>query len=58
MFDLRRRGKVDSLAMVGVNGSKFPAIRNHLDTNIGQVYKEMDTSFEEFPKGGKVDPEA
>jgi len=27
MFDLRRRGKVGKLAMVGVNGSKYPAIR-------------------------------
>lgn len=25
-FDLRRRGKVGKLSMVGVNGSKFPAI--------------------------------
>jgi hypothetical protein len=27
MFDLRRRGKVGKLGMVGVNGTKFPAIR-------------------------------
>ena len=27
MFDLRRRGKVGQLAMVGTNGAKFPAIR-------------------------------
>lgn len=27
MFDLRRRGKVGRLGMVGVNGTKFPAIR-------------------------------
>lgn len=27
MFDLRRRGKVGKLGMVGVNGSKYPAIR-------------------------------
>src|SRR5436190_17207994 len=26
MFDLRRRGKVGKLSMVGVSGSKFPAI--------------------------------
>lgn len=30
MFDLRRRGKVSDLALVGTNGSKFPAIRTHL----------------------------
>ncbi len=45
MFDLRRLGKVDHLSMVGTNGSKYPAIRKHLDENIGQVYKDMDTSY-------------
>ena len=29
MFDLRRRGKVGKLSMVGVNGTKFPAIREY-----------------------------
>ncbi|KAJ3526755.1 hypothetical protein NMY22_g10044 [Coprinellus aureogranulatus] len=67
--------QVDWLGMVGVNGGKFPAIRQHLDKNIGGVYKDMDltwvpsrfglvaeteaeSSFEEYPKEGKVDPEA
>jgi D-galacturonate reductase len=27
LFDLRRRGKVGDLSMVGVNGTKYPAIR-------------------------------
>ena len=27
LFDLRRRGKVGKLSMVGTSGSKFPAIR-------------------------------
>nr|GAT49764.1 predicted protein [Mycena chlorophos] len=35
LFDLRRLGKVDHLSMVGVNGGKFPAIRQHLAENIG-----------------------
>lgn len=30
--------------MVGTNGSKFPAIRTHLDEKIGQVYADMDIS--------------
>lgn len=30
MFDLRRRGKVGKLGMVGVNGTKFPAIRENI----------------------------
>ena len=36
--------QVNQLGMVGVNGSKFPAIRQHLEENIAQVYKDMDTS--------------
>ncbi|EIM92666.1 D-galacturonic acid reductase [Stereum hirsutum FP-91666 SS1] len=58
LFDLRRLGKVDKLGMVGVNGNKFPAIRQHLNENIGQVYKDMDTTFDAFPEETKVDPEA
>ncbi|KAF8446105.1 hypothetical protein L210DRAFT_3474512 [Boletus edulis BED1] len=58
LFDLRRLGKVDKLGMAGVNGSKFPLIRKHLQENIGNVYKDMATSFDEFPKDGKHDPEA
>ncbi len=27
LFDLRRRGKVGKLSMVGTSGTKFPAIR-------------------------------
>jgi D-galacturonate reductase len=29
LFDLRRRGKVGKLSMVGVSGDKFPAIRKN-----------------------------
>lgn len=49
MFDLRRRGKVGKLGMVGVNGTKFPAIREHLHKNISLAYNNMDTSFESHP---------
>ena len=31
--------------MVGVNGKKFPAIREHLHRNIASVYKDMDVNF-------------
>lgn len=31
--------------MVGVNGGKFPAIRQHLNENIGGVYKDMDLTY-------------
>lgn len=35
--------------MVGVSGGKFPAIRNHLQENIGNVYKDMDVSYVTTP---------
>ncbi|KZT06882.1 NAD-P-binding protein [Laetiporus sulphureus 93-53] len=58
LFDLRRLGKVDWLGMVGVNGSKFPAIRKHLQENIAEVYKDMDISFDSYPEGPTVNAEA
>jgi len=36
--------QVDFLAMVGVNGKKFQAIRQHLEKNIAGVYKDMNVS--------------
>ncbi|KAK6359753.1 hypothetical protein TWF696_000894 [Orbilia brochopaga] len=58
MFDLRRRGKVGELSMVGVNGKKYPAIREHLDKNISQVYNGLDVSFKSFPADNVVDADA
>ncbi|KAJ2988333.1 hypothetical protein NUW58_g4034 [Xylaria curta] len=58
LFDLRRRGKVGQLGMVGTNGTKFPAIRQHLDTNISKVYNGLDTSFESYPANDTKDPDA
>ena len=37
MMDLRTKGKTDRLAMAGVNGTKFPGIRKHMQRNIGDV---------------------
>ncbi|KAH8908592.1 D-galacturonic acid reductase [Coniochaeta sp. PMI_546] len=56
MFDLRRRGKVGKLGMVGTNGTKFPAIREHLHKNIQQVYNNLDTSFDSYPANDVKDP--
>ncbi|KAI1310118.1 hypothetical protein F5Y03DRAFT_346978 [Xylaria venustula] len=58
LFDLRRRGKVGQLSMAGTNGTKFPAIRQHLETNITNVYNGLDTSFESFPANDAKDPDA
>lgn len=58
MFDLRRRAKVDRLAMVGRNGRNFPAIRQHMQNQIGNVYSHMDLTCETFPPDDVVDAQA
>nr|POF17362.1 udp-n-acetylglucosamine 3-dehydrogenase [Quercus suber] len=58
LFDLRRRGKVGNLSMVGTSGNKFPAIREHLDKNITQVYNGLDTAFDSYPGNDERDAEA
>ncbi|TKA77009.1 hypothetical protein B0A55_01962 [Friedmanniomyces simplex] len=58
LFDLRRRGKVGKLSMVGTSGNKFPAIRDHLKKNITEAYNNLDTSFDSFPGNEERDPEA
>jgi D-galacturonate reductase len=58
LFDLRRRGKVSDLSMVGTSGTKFPAIREHLTKNISKVYNNLDTSFASFPSDTSTDPNA
>src|ERR1700761_8377046 len=40
LFDLRRRGKVGELSMVGTTGKKFPAIRNRIILPCGE-YKSL-----------------
>ena len=35
--------------MAGTNGTKFPDIREHLQTQIGDAYKGMNVSFDSFP---------
>jgi D-galacturonate reductase len=58
MFDLRRRGKVGALSMVGVSGKKFPAIRQHLHKNISEAYNGLDVSFTSYPADNASDPDA
>ncbi|KAK0276204.1 hypothetical protein LTR35_010527 [Friedmanniomyces endolithicus] len=58
LFDLRRRGKVGNLSMVGTSGNKFPAIREHLKKNITEAYNNLDTSFDSFPSNEERDSEA
>lgn len=58
MFDLRRRHKVDRIGMCGVNGTKFPGIRNHMNQNIAMVYKDMDLRCDTYPADDQVEPKA
>ena len=59
LFDLRRRGKVGNLSMVGTSGNKYPAIREHLQKNISSVYNNLDVSFNSFPSDSTAcDPDS
>ena len=50
MMDLRSKGKTDRLAMAGVNGTKFPGIRAHMQRNIGDVcVPQLDTQGNRLP---------
>ena len=39
LFDLRRRGLVDRILLVGRDGRRFPAIRRHLQQMIANRYE-------------------
>ncbi|KAI8918739.1 hypothetical protein BC831DRAFT_122442 [Entophlyctis helioformis] len=49
LFDMRRRGKVGSVGMVGTTGRKNAGIRRHLQSQIAGAYKDMDVSVDLFP---------
>ena len=49
LFDLKRRGKLGRIAMVGTNGTKFPGIREHCQRLIAEPYRNMDVSFDSYP---------
>jgi D-galacturonate reductase len=61
VLDMKSRGKVGRAAMCGVNGTKFPAIREHMRSCITEAYpgSGLDASaVETFPADDKVDPHA
>ena len=60
MFDLRRQGVVDRLALCGVNGKKFPGIRQHMRQQIQEAYPNdaLDLTCDTFPNDTSVDPQA
>ena len=58
MFDLRRRGIVGRIGIVGTNGNKFPGIKSHMKAAIEDVYSGISTECDTFPAQGVVDPKA
>ncbi|KAJ3339317.1 hypothetical protein HDU83_007670 [Entophlyctis luteolus] len=59
MFDLRSRGKINKISMVGTTGLKNEGIRAHLQNGIGKKYKGLDTTVDLMPADGvERDPEA
>jgi D-galacturonate reductase len=56
MFDLRARNKIGKLGLCGVNGTKFPKIRQHFDNAISSVYKNLDIDVDTFPLDDTIDP--
>ena len=59
MLDLQRRGKVGRLGMCGTNGTKLPAIREHMQRVLGDVYTGISpASIETWPADDAIDHNA
>ena len=58
LFDMRARGLVGEISLVGRNGKRFTAIREHFERNLKGAYPNLDVSFEAYPKEPVVDEEA
>jgi D-galacturonate reductase len=58
LFDLREKGHIDTIGIVGKNGARFPAIREHFTQNLGSAYPTLDTSFKSYPKDSKNNSQA
>ncbi|KAI8811848.1 hypothetical protein BJ742DRAFT_795820 [Cladochytrium replicatum] len=48
LMDIRQRGKVDWIGMVGTTGKKHAEIRDHIQKGLGR-YKGLDTTVDLFP---------
>jgi len=57
MFDLRRRGKVGEISCCGVNGKKWPEVRQHVQRALGE-YAGLDLDMKTFPADDRVDADA
>ena len=57
MFDLKKRGLVGDISLCGMNGTKMPAIRQHMQRAIVDAYPQhgFDISCTTFPDDERVD---
>ncbi len=58
LFDMRQRGLLGDISLVGRNGKRFNAIREHFDKNLKSAYPTLDVSFHAYPKEAVVDEHA
>ncbi len=58
LFDMRQRGLVGDISLVGRNGKRFDAIREHFERNLKGAYPSLDVSFNAYPKEPIVDEDA
>ncbi|HIP46628.1 MAG TPA: Gfo/Idh/MocA family oxidoreductase, partial [Campylobacterales bacterium] len=58
LFDMRDRGLISKISLVGRNGKRFKAIREHFNTNIKGAYPDLDVDFISYPKEDVVDNDA
>ena len=55
LFDMRERGLVGEISLVGRNGARFGAIQEHFENNVKGAYPALDVSFHAYPKEPIVD---
>ncbi len=58
LFDMRARGLVGEISLVGRNGARFGAIREHFEHNLKATYHDMDVSFHAYPQAPIIDEDA
>jgi D-galacturonate reductase len=58
LFDLRRRGLVNTIRICGQRGNRFPLIRKHFRKNIADTYQEMNVEFTQYPEDDEYDSRA
>ena len=58
LFDMRDRGMIGNISLVGRNGKRFAAIREHFQTNLKGAYPDLNVDFISYPKEDVLDEDA